>query len=333
LNSSELGRQLNGIMWLSRWILVGVIGALAILGTMLVAWSHPPEMRFLVGLGQAASWLRDAVPVVVTWPVIVAGVILYWGCRVVLGMSRVAAARLASIFGRFRSLKLLGAEVAFSEEGARRLASDAEHVFDEFRRQADLEFQRQARRQDLRRELELIFQSSAPDVGDDDNLRTCARKPGFRCAIHVPDILFTDTLYQLLDYYPKQERGGAGRRFSTRFGIIGRAWRLNEHQGEEAAAHSKEALIREWGMTDEEAESHSRQRPAYVCAVLHDQRGLPLGVLFVDSTEHAAFGGRDQAAALAGSLALKAARVGFTEALQKVLNELSKYSTAIQIHG
>lgn len=327
MTSSELGRQLDGILWLSRWILVGVIGALAILGIMLVAWAGPPEMRFLVGLGQAASWVRDAVPVVVTWPVIVAGVILY------LGMSRVAAARLASIFGRFRSLKLLGAEVAFSEEGARRLASDAEHVFDEFRRQADLEFQRQARRQDLRRKLELVFQSYSPDIGDDDKLRTCAGRPGFRCAIHVPDILFTDTLYQLLDYYPKQDRGGAGRRFSTRFGIIGRAWRLNEHQGEEAAAHSKEALIREWGMTDEEAESHSRQRPAYVCAVLQDQKGLPLGVLFVDSTERAAFGGRDQAAALARSLALKAESVGFTEALQKVLNELSKYSTAIQIHG
>jgi hypothetical protein len=86
-------------------------------------------------------------------------------------------------------------------------------------------------------------------------------------------------------------------------------------------------------MTDEEAESHSRQRPAYMCAVLRDQKGLPLGVLFVDSTERAAFGSKEQAAILAGSLALKAEGVGFTEALQKVLNELGKYSTAIQIHG
>jgi hypothetical protein len=324
---SKLEQQLTRLLRLSSCTLAGVIAALVVLITMLVAWAEPPQMQFLEGFGHAVSWLRDAVPAVLTWPVVIAGVILY------LGISRVAAARLASIFGRFRSLKLAGSEIAFSEEGARRLATDAEHVFDEFRREADLEFQLQARRQDLRRKLELIFQSSSADINDDNNLRTCVAKPGFRCAIHVPDILFTDTLYQLLDYYPKQERGGAGRRFSARFGIIGRAWRLNEHQGEEAAAHSKEALIREWGMTDEEAESHSRQRPAYMCAVLRDQKGLPLGVLFVDSTERAAFGSKEQAAILAGSLGAQSGGVGFTEALQKVLNELGKYSTAIQIHG
>jgi hypothetical protein len=294
---------------------------------MLVAWAEPPGIRFLEGLGQAVSWVRDAVPVVVTWPVVVAGVVLY------LGVSRVATARLASIFGRFRSLKLLGAEVGFSEEGARRLAADADKTFDEFRREADVEFQRQAHLQDLRRKLELIFRASSPEISDDDELRACAKRCHFRCAIHVPDILFTDTLYQLLDYYPKQERGGAGRRFSTRFGIIGRAWRLHEHQGEGTAAHSKEDLVREWGMTDEEAETHSRQRPSYICAVLKEPGGLTLGVLFLDSTEREAFGNSDRAVALAGALALKAERVGFTEALQKVLNELSKYSTAIRIHG
>ena len=86
-------------------------------------------------------------------------------------------------------------------------------------------------------------------------------------------------------------------------------------------------------MTDEEAETHSRQRPAYICAVLKEPRGLPLGVLFLDSTESEAFGSSDRAAALARSLALKAEMVGFTEALQKVRNELSKYSTAIRIHA
>jgi hypothetical protein len=306
---------------------VGVIGVLAILGTMLVAWADPPNMRFLLGLGQAASWLRDAVPVVLTWPVIVAGIVLY------LGMSRVATARLASIFGRFSSLKLLGAEVAFSEEGARKLATNADEIFDEYRRQADLEFQRQAHLHGLRRRLELVFQSSSPDIPNDADIKACTGKLDFRCTVHVPDILFTDTLYQLLDYYPPQPKGGSGRRFSTRFGIIGRAWRLREHIGEEQAKHSKEDLVREWGMTDEEAEAHSRQRPAYICAVLKDDNGLPLGVLFLDSKASAAFGSKNQAEILAGSLALKAKKVGFTAALQKVLNELSKYSTAIRIHG
>jgi hypothetical protein len=86
-------------------------------------------------------------------------------------------------------------------------------------------------------------------------------------------------------------------------------------------------------MTDEEAESQTRQRPAYVCVVLKHSKGLPLGVLFLDSTRPAAFGDSQRATELASSLADKAEKVGFTEALEKVLNELGKYSTAIRIHG
>ena len=148
---TKLEQQLNRLLRLSGCILAGVVASLVVLATMLVAWTELPEMGFLEGLGRAVSWLRDAVPVVLTWPVVVAGVVLY------LGVSRVATARLASIFGRFRSMKLLGAEVAFSEEGARRLAADADKIFDEFRGEADVEFQRQAHLQDLRRKLELVF--------------------------------------------------------------------------------------------------------------------------------------------------------------------------------
>jgi hypothetical protein len=85
----------------------------------------------------------------------------------------------------------------------------------------------------------------------------------FRCTIHVSDILFADDLYQLLNHYPRSGGSGVGRRFSVRYGIIGRAWRLNQHQGEgDARAESKEDLVRYWGMTQEEAEAISRHRPS-----------------------------------------------------------------------
>ena len=43
-----------------------------------------------------------------------------------------------------------------------------------------------------------------------------------RGTVHVPDIIFSEFLYQLVDYYPvSQGRKTAGRRFSQRFGIIG----------------------------------------------------------------------------------------------------------------
>src|SRR5690606_2367761 len=146
---TKLERQLNRLLCLSRWILAGVVGALAVLVMMVVTWAEFPEMRLLESLSQVVSWLRDAIPHIVTWPVVVGGIVLY------LGYSRVAAVRLSSIFGRFQTLKLLGAELSFSEEGARRLATNADEIFDEFRRHADMEFQRQARVQGLRRKLEL----------------------------------------------------------------------------------------------------------------------------------------------------------------------------------
>jgi hypothetical protein len=54
-----------------------------------------------------------------------------------------------------------------------------------------------------------------------------------RGTIHVPDIIFKEYLYQLTKYYVLTENGSRvegspGRRFSMRFGIIGRAWRLKE---------------------------------------------------------------------------------------------------------
>jgi hypothetical protein len=86
------------------------------------------------------------------------------------------------------------------------------------------------------------------------------------------------------------EQGGDSQPASASSVGLGGCMSTKERGGRR---NSKEALIREWGMTDEEAESHTRQRPAYICAVLKGPRGLPLGVLFVDSTEPEAFGSKD----------------------------------------
>ena len=72
--------------------------------------------------------------------------------------------------------------------------------------------------------------SVSPDVDREGCARfaTAGMDPnaGYRATVHIPDVLFSDTLYQLLDYWPKGK--GGGRRFSARFGILGLAWRLEE---------------------------------------------------------------------------------------------------------
>ncbi len=120
-----------------------------------------------------------------------------------------------------------------------------------------------------------------------------------RATVHIPDPLFENQLFQLLDYYPKG--AGSGRTFSTRSGIIGLVWRTSANQQwfQDAAITTPE-LIREWGMTPREAADRTS------ADVAKDMLAIPLkdptkavlvGVMYLDSKLQNAFGtGIDQAA-------------------------------------
>lgn len=120
--------------------------------------------------------------------------------------------------------------------------------------------------------------------------------PDLRATVHVPDIVFKDYLYQLVDYYPGPERHHPlGRRFSQRFGIIGRAWRLGRSIGRGKAVSGTDAasqLIMDWGMQPREADDHSHLQPANLCVILFDQTDnkRQVGLLYVNSTKENAFG-------------------------------------------
>jgi hypothetical protein len=263
------------------------------------------------------------VPVVFTWPVSLLILIVY------ALSSTAATTHLSTILGRFRSVKFFGSEVTFTSEGARQLANTADEAFNQFRIQADREFKRQIHAYALRESLSRVFDSS------DEHCGRIRKKEGFRCTVHIEDILFKDTLYQLLDYYPEPD-GSAGRRFSVRFGMIGLTWRMARHEGHwNADARTDEDLIRNWGMTRDEALDRSRQKPSYLCVLLRTTKGMPIGVLFMDSKEPNAFGDNDdQIQQLAGQIHARCKSVGFQEGLEHVVSELRRYNTGgIQIHG
>jgi hypothetical protein len=117
-----------------------------------------------------------------------------------------------------------------------------------------------------------------------------------RATVHVPDIVFKDYLYQLVEYYPGDAAGRtAGRRFSQRYGVVGRAWRLGRSVGSGTAVSGPDAasqLIMHWGMQPHEADDQSHLRPANLCIVLvNDQDDdSQVGLLYMDSTAENAFG-------------------------------------------
>jgi hypothetical protein len=117
-----------------------------------------------------------------------------------------------------------------------------------------------------------------------------------RATVHVPDVVFKDYMYQLVDYYPNASRKKtAGRRLSQRFGVIGRAWRLQKSIGRGRAISGSDAsnqLIMYWGMQPGEAKGETHPQPANLCVILIDAQAndTRVGLLYIDSTAPDAFG-------------------------------------------
>jgi hypothetical protein len=117
-----------------------------------------------------------------------------------------------------------------------------------------------------------------------DSAAALAGKRGFRATIHIPDPLYANQLYQLLNYHPKG--GGAGRAFSTRSGIIGMAWRNRTPDRWYQGRTDERELRRKWGMTPEEAAERvsADSEKLFLAFPLFDERGaVPIGVFYFDA--------------------------------------------------
>jgi hypothetical protein len=148
-----------------------------------------------------------------------------------------------------------------------------------------------------------------------------------RGTVHVADIIFVNYLYQLVNYHPAdpRPRGSAHRRFSQRFGIIGRCWRLEESQGRGNAVvggpNPARTLIEEWGFLRSEV-TNTRQNPADLCVILRNYDHLQIGMLFVDSTVANGFGNDTAATAVANALAVAPETLALGRALEGALKPL-----------
>ncbi len=179
--------------------------------------------------------------------------------------------------------------------------------FGELITSADQEYKRMAQLFNLYQHLEKVTTIALPRALEENGVNTRMDDGDVRATIHVKDIVFVEHLYQIVDYYPVR-RDAAGRRFSQRFGIIGRSMRLEQSLGEGEAmaldANPERSLITDWGMTKQEARAITRARPAYLAVIL---RGIfdddfPIGVLFVDSTHRNKFGDNNIASNVAITL-------------------------------
>jgi hypothetical protein len=110
----------------------------------------------------------------------------------------------------------------------------------------------------------------------------------FRFTLHVPDVLLTHSFRQLVDYVGSQ-RGGAGRIFSMRIGIIGRAWRMERSEYVPSDIYTEDELIEKWGMTRAEAHDTTGGKKIHLAILIKSAQKLPLAVLYADATESKLF--------------------------------------------
>lgn len=186
--------------------------------------------------------------------------------------------RLRRLLSPFDSLNLFGAEFVLSRVGG----EEVEERLARLRKIEQEKFDKTVNERQIdRKHHALIDEYMRPVIPGFNSLQ-------IRSTIHVQDLLFEDALYQLLDYYPSQG-SGRGRSFSSRRGIIGKAWRLSESQYAEVVPSSERELILEWGMTDSEADTAGHNRHSFGCVILRSG-GEKLGLIYFDSPVKRAFG-------------------------------------------
>lgn len=206
---------------------------------------------------------------IIVWPLVtLAGICFLWSGR---GTQFVRA-----ILRNTRRIKAFGVELELGgEDDARRLKVDLEENFRGYRDDVAVEFDRQAKRFDVARLLARVAEEvvePAVNVTHDNR---------YRCTVYVEDIVFENVLYRLLNYYPGGD--GKGSIYPSRFGIIGRSWRLGRSETPTEVPDDPEELITTWGMTREEAASQQSAKWYMTLILKHGQHDPPVGMLYLEA--------------------------------------------------
>jgi len=255
--------------------------------------------------------------------------------------------RLSPLLKLLRRVKAGDVEFEFNTADALRAKASITEAYQEFKKTAQDAYSHFARVHQIQehfdRALDAIRRQVEASVVEGKAL-TWPRDA--RATLHVPDIVIKEFTYQLLDYVPRG--GGSGRRFSSRRGILGRAWRLERSFGTGNALEpsptvgakpddtEETRLVQEWGMTRKEAGSWQQEpRKAFLCTIVREPevggvRGLAQGVVYIDSLTSNAFGDDTTAKGIASWAETDPAVVQLGKALGEAARDLREGGTFLE---
>lgn len=279
---------------------------------------HPPNVW--VGIASA-----------VAWPIALVALVIMLLCSKSLKRALGLTPKLV------RKIKAGGVEMEINADVADDVRNLLENSINELLDKARTQYRQAVILQQIDYHLSRALISALPRVLTAKGLPSKGPKRGDdRGTVHVQDIVFPEYLYQLTDYFPRQLKGGSNRRFSQRFGVIGRVWRLEQSIGEGDAVYgapAEEKLVKEWGMTREEALSPTRTRPADLCVLLRspDDGNSKIGILYIDSSHTNSFGNEAQATDVAIALAAEPEILELAKAIARGMAPLRLAAPNIEI--
>jgi hypothetical protein len=219
------------------------------------------------------DWSKDIGAIVssIAWPAAI--LISIW--LLVANLEKIAGAVRGAPF--LRRFAFGGFEIELDREQLNELKRDTEQTFADLMNKVNGELEAFA---DALHASELTESAAHAIIKHKFGGRAVARRSNLRFTIHIPDVVFKDFLYQLTGYVtpPGSDAasgGGAGRRFSKRYGLIGLSWRTLTSRGVGEAFQGDTAqvqqLIEHWSMNEAEA-AHAKKKPSCLAVIARDTR-------------------------------------------------------------
>ena len=171
-----------------------------------------------------------------------------------------------------------GLEIAFSSTVVK---SKQEEVLGEYREQVKKQYDALASQYQIGETLDRLVKGPVKEF-----FQKIGKQPKFRGTIHMRDMLFANSIYQLVDYVG-EGKGGRGRAWSIRRGMIGRTWRLEKSDAQGKVSENATELIDKWGFTRDEAENSKYQ--TMLCHLIRAKDENPVAMLYFDAEDTNAF--------------------------------------------
>jgi hypothetical protein len=291
-----------------------------------------PTATFEKVAGTVLTWIGGFVLGVVkllvtlAWPLV--AIFIFW----YLFKAQSAPDRVAQLFRPFKSVELFSAKFKLSDE----VKASLEETFAKYRKQVKEQYDQSVKKKSLDEKLKQLLDSQSTIMTAVDAARKAItpNRPALqdhRCTIHVPDLLFAETFYQLLDYLPRQaDEVTRGRTWSYRFGFIGRVWRSEASDLQGTVSTNINELINNWGMTKEEAAAAGKGRKSFLGVLLRHNE-VPVGLFYMDSKEENAFGQKENTT-LFTTIEAELKRLDIIKDLAAIKEDLSGQSPKIRIY-